>query len=248
MPKPSSKTNNIAIEVKDLSVQFDDNLILDHVSFSIEEGAIAAVIGPNGSGKTTLLRAMLGVIPKEGGSISILGQPLHHVRQVIGYIPQKFAFDPTFPMTVQEFLHLSQCKEGKTDAIDRVLKEVALPKKILTQKIGSLSGGQLQRVLIAQAIINDPKILILDEPATGVDVAGEAAFYKIIQHLNEEHGTTVILVSHDISMVSKSVDQVLCINHSLTCSGPPREALTKENIKEIFGEHTHAVTHHRKHK
>ncbi|MBU1126280.1 MAG: metal ABC transporter ATP-binding protein [Patescibacteria group bacterium] len=248
MSSPQTKTNS-AITVKNLSVRLGGKEILTNISFEIEKGIIAAVIGPNGSGKTTLLRAILDLISLSSGTVKILDQPLHHVRQAIGYVPQKFSFDPNFPMNVREFLRMAQHKEASKDKIEESLRYVELPQGIEKQAIGSLSGGQLQRVLIAQAIINDPAILILDEPATGIDIAGELAFVKIIKRLNEENGTTIILVSHDVSMVSKMVNQVICINHTLTCMGPPEKALDKKTLEDIFGSHTHLVHHNtEKHK
>lgn len=250
MPTLSTTTKSKpAVEVKHLTIDFDGKTVLKHVSFDIEQGTIAAIIGPNGSGKTTLIKAILNLIPITSGSVSILGQPLVHVQKSIGYVPQRFSFDPTFPITAREFLLLAVHAHSNPGALlSDAIKNVELPPYILNKQLGTLSGGQLQRVLIAQATINKPSILILDEPSTGIDIAGEAAFYNVIRHLNQQYGTTILLVSHDISMVSKSVDQVICINHQLTCVGPPKTTLTKEKLADVFGEHAHLIEHDTSHK
>lgn len=247
MPKPSRKTNN-AVEVTGLTVAYGTKPVLEDVSFSIPKGSLTAVIGPNGSGKTTLIRTILGLVRPASGTVSIFGKPLASARNIIGYVPQKFNFDPTFPITVGEFLRLG-VRDSSGDAIRKTLHEVGLVPHILTHLLGSLSGGQLQRVLIAQAIINEPELLILDEPATGIDVVGEAAFYDVIEHLNEDHGTTVVLISHDVSMVAQKVDQVICVNRKLLCSGPPKKTLTKSTLEALFKdksvyEHAHPEGHH----
>ncbi len=236
MPKPLHKTNNIAIEVKNLSVAYEGTNVLDNISFTLEEGSLAAVIGPNGSGKTTLIKALLGLVPLESGQVTILGQNIHEARSAIGYVPQQFVYDKSFPITVREFLNLSQHAHASAKRVDESIKEVGLTPMILHKRIGTLSGGQFQRVLIASAILHHPRILVLDEPATGIDVAGEQAFYDVIHHLHEEHGTTIILVSHDISMVMRRVDAVICVNKELLCVGPPQTALTKKTLSALFGE------------
>src|SRR5262249_25095380 len=155
---------------------------------------IAAIIGPNGSGKTTLLRAVLGLRPPDSGEIRLFGKHLHAVRGLIGYVPQRFDFDRDFPLSVGEFMELARHEHCPKSRIPEKLREVGMPKESLHLRIGSLSGGQLQRVLIAQAILNNPAMLFLDEPSSGIDISGEATFYELIEHLNEEHDTTIVLV------------------------------------------------------
>ena len=124
-----------------------------------------------------------------------------------------------------------------------MIDEVGLPASILKQQLGQLSGGQLQRVLIAQAVLNNPDLLVLDEPASGIDIVGEEAFYDIIRHLNREHDTTVLMVSHELSVVSKLVDTVVCLNHKMICFGPPKKLLTTKGIGRIFGDQTQIFEH-----
>lgn len=248
MPKRTTpKEQHIpAITTEHLSVAYGDNLVLDDVSLTIEQGKVAAIIGPNGSGKTTLMRAVLGLIPHKSGEVRVFGKHLHAMRSTIGYVPQNFDFDTNFPITVAEFMDLARHKHCPKSRIDEKIKEVGLTPMIQNKHLGSLSGGQLQRVLIAQAILNNPTLLFLDEPATGIDIVGEAAFYDIIEHLNDEHDTTVILVSHDISVVASLVDQVICVNKRLMCSGPPSTALSEKTLSEVFG-HRASVYEHKPH-
>ena len=236
MLEPSLKISNTQpiIRVDDLSVEFGSHTVLSHVSFEIKHGEVAAIIGPNGSGKTTLIRAMLGLIPIAHGHVTFDGQPLAHMRTRIGYLAQRFRFDPNFPISVKEYLELSG-GEHTRESLKSKLDEVGLPTSVLKKKLGSLSGGQLQRVLIAQATLHHPAILILDEPSTGIDIVGEKQFYDLIESQQQHHGTTVLLVSHDIAVIAKVVDQVICINKHLVCFGSPKKALTQETLSELYG-------------
>jgi len=242
-PHLKTTNNEPAIFVENLSVKYGEHAVVDNVSFSIEQGKIAAIVGPNGSGKTTLMKAILGLIPSRG-EIIVLGQHLHDVRSRVGYVPQRFTFDRDFPITVEEFLNLARSSSCATSRITTVIKEVGLTPLVLHKQLGHLSGGQLQRILIAQAILHDPAILFLDEPATGIDVVGETAIHDVIEHLNKEHNTTVLMVSHDIAMISSLVDQVLCLNKKLLCSGPPKKALTQKSLSDLFGSHHSFYEHH----
>jgi ABC-type Mn2+/Zn2+ transport system ATPase subunit len=232
-----------AIRVEHLSVAFGSQIVLDDISFEVREGTITALIGPNGSGKTTLLRAILGLSPSAEGSIAVFGKHPHAARGVIGYVPQQFDFDQEFPITVGEFLALGQRDECVECSTGQAVVDVGLGIDILSKRLGTLSGGQLQRVLIAQAILNAPPLLVLDEPSTGIDVAGEAAFYDVIRHLNRDHGTTVLIVSHDISMIANVVDEVLCLNRKLLCAGPPGQALSKQTMHDLYGKDTEPFDH-----
>lgn len=246
---PHSKTTNEdapAIFAENLSVIYGEHAVVDDVSFSVEPGVVAAIVGPNGSGKTTLMKALLGLVPFRGEAL-ILGRHFHEVRGRVGYVPQRFIFDRDFPITVEEFLRLALGAKCSSSRISTVIKEVGLTPLILRKRLGNLSGGQLQRTLIAQAILNDPTILFLDEPSTGIDVAGETAVHDVIEHLNKEHHTTILMVSHDIAMISCLVDQVLCLNKKLLCSGPPKKALTEKSLGELFGSHHTLYEHHQHH-
>lgn len=255
MPKLShnSKTEPL-ICVKDVSVDYGDVRALEHVSFDLMKGQVAAIIGPNGSGKTTLVRAILGLLPLAEGQIEIMGESPKKSRKNVGYVPQKFNFDPDFPITVEEFMHLARHRKVPAHKVEEKIKEVGLVPTILRKRLGSLSGGQLQRVLVASAILDDPDLLVLDEPVTGIDIVGEATFYDAINHLKEEHDTTIILISHDLGVVSSFVDTVICINKKMMCAGSPQSTLTESNLQEVFGHHAsfyghqgHGTTTHRHH-
>lgn len=243
MPKRSVPTSDKAsngplvpaVSVRDVSVAFDGTTVLEGANFDVAQGEIAAIIGPNGSGKTTLMRAILGLNPVATGEVRIFGKHLHTVRDMIGYVPQRLDFDRDFPITVREFLDLARHPHSPVSRIAQKTKEVGLSPRVLDQRLGSLSGGQLQRALMAQAILNEPAILFLDEPTTGIDVMGEATLYEIIQHLNTEHRVTVLMVSHDIATVSDLVHNVICVNRKMLCYGPPRSALTLRKMQEVFG-------------
>jgi len=237
MPESSETTkNNIpAVCVQDVTVVYGDHAVVEDVSFDIKKGQAVALIGPNGSGKTTLLRAILRLIKPKSGTIRTEGK--------IGYVPQHFDFDPNFPLTVREFMHLGRNRRCPPEKVLEKMKEVGLMPSTLDVRLGNLSGGQLQRVLVAQAILDDPDLLVLDEPATGIDIVGEATFYDAIRHLKEEHKTTILLVSHDLAVVSNFVDQVVCLNRKLMCSGPPSTALSEEMLSEVFGHHASFYQH-----
>jgi zinc transport system ATP-binding protein len=247
MKSPAFSANLPAIEVNGLTVDLAGHRILTDVSFTVPQGAIAACIGPNGSGKTTLLRAILGLVPASAGEARILGSRLEHVRTVVGYVPQRFDFDRTFPMTVREFMALALHDHAPSATILAKIEEVGLAEAVLERQLGQLSGGQLQRVLIAQAIINDPLILFMDEPSAGVDIAGEATFYDLLRHLNRKHHTTVIMVSHDVAVLSELVDQVICISGRLLCSGAPQAVLSDKTIAEVFGSGAAGYLHRHRH-
>ncbi len=217
--------------------------MVEDAHFQIPEGSIAALIGPNGSGKTTLMKAILGLIPLRSGDVFLFGKHAHQVRHLAGYVPQRFSFDGSFPITVREFLRLGQSRGCSPSVLREKIQEVGLTPLVLERRLGTLSGGQLQRVLIAQAILNNPSILFLDEPSTGIDVSGEALLHDVIQHLNREHGTTVFMVSHDLAMVSDMVDTVVCINRRILCAGAPREVLTHRTLAELFGDRSGVYEH-----
>lgn len=228
------------LEVKDLTVRFSGCTALEHVSFTIEQDAIIAVIGPNGSGKTTLLKAILGLVPYQG-EIRIFSKPVRQVLPQIGYVPQRFAFDPTFPLTVEEFINLT-CRTPERLPLGGVLDETGM-KEFKGKLIGELSGGQLQRVLLAHALLHRPRILFLDEATSGIDIEGLSDFYTTIQRLNREHGVTILMVSHEISMVYKFTDRIICLNRDLISHGETRTALTREVLKKLYGDNVDLKNH-----
>lgn len=222
------------ISVKDLTVTLSGHRVLDSLSFEIKRGETVAIIGPNGAGKTTLLKALLGLIPYKG-SITIVNRP------AIGYVPQRLEFDRTMPVTVRELLAIHADKHPG----ERIIKVLALVgvENLADRRLGVLSGGEFQRVLVALALLNKPQILVLDEPAAGIDVEGADEVYQLLKGLRQSEGLTILLVSHDVDVVFRYATNVLCINHRLICSGLPVEALSKEKLEQLYGDH-HAVYAH----
>jgi zinc transport system ATP-binding protein len=245
-----------AVLVEDLSLVLGESTIFEHVSFVVDAGETAMIIGPNGAGKTMLVRTMLDLLPYSAGTVTMLGRDnreLGPVRDRIGYMPQRLDFDRTFPISVYEimllrlrrsgfWLHRKAKREAVLEALTRVHAE-----KLVDRRIGRLSGGELQRVLLAYALLLDPELLILDEPAAGVDVAGEETFYELIHGIQSERDLTVLMVSHDLDVVFKYADQVLCLNRELLCHGAPRAVLQPDVLERTYGTLAASYHHHHDH-
>lgn len=226
------------IKVQNLDYRFEDYLALRKVSFEVEKGDIVAIIGPNGSGKTTLIKNIIGVYEPTSGRVLVKGQLPRNVRKKIGYVPQRFEFDRKIPITVREFMGLERCHNQKHNCknINFALEEVGLAGELGEKRLGSLSGGQFQRVMIARAILHEKEILIFDEPSTGIDIAGEKTIYDLIYNINQSHGTTCLIVSHELSVVNRYAKKVVCLNKEMVCYGRPEEVVTPEIIKKLYGE------------
>jgi len=227
------------LEIRNLTVKYDGHVILNELNFWVNSGEIVAIIGPNGSGKTTLLKAILGLIPHQG-EVKILGGPPRLALDSIGYVPQRLDFDRTFPLTVREFLGFIKSKNQPWR--EEVLMEVGV-NAFTEKRIGELSGGQLQRLLIAKALLKEPKLLMLDEATSGVDIAAEMTFFELIEHLNKTHNVTIMLISHEVQMVYKFATQILCLNKDLVCNGIPKEAITKEVLEQLYGKNIEFQPH-----
>ena len=224
------------IEIKNLFYSFGDYKVLENISFVINKGDMIAIIGPNGSGKTTLLKNMIGLYQPQQGCVTIDGQAPKSVRKRIGYVPQKFSFDRDIPITVYEFMGLERCGDDSHSRknIARALKEVGL-KNIVNKQLGQLSGGQFQRVMIARALLHEKQILIFDEPSTGIDIVGEQTIYDLITKINKEKNTTCIIVSHELNIVNKYAQKIVCLNKKMICYGTPETVITAENLKKLYG-------------
>ncbi|MEK7599284.1 MAG: metal ABC transporter ATP-binding protein [Patescibacteria group bacterium] len=227
------KENEIVLEVKNLSVALDGRTILNNISFAIKKGDTLAIIGPNGAGKSVLFRALLGFLPSQG-----LIKWKEGVK--IGYAPQRFFIEKQLPLSVKEFFLLKAAGFWflKPEFIRRVLgelKAVGLADHILQERLGELSGGELQRVLIAWVMIDRPDVLLLDEPAAGVDIGFEETIYTLIHQMQDKLGITVLLISHDLNVVYRYAEEVLCLNHKMICQGPPREVLHPEELARLYG-------------
>lgn len=222
-------TEDIILDVDRLSIRFGPVTILKDVSFRVSRGESVAVIGPNGSGKTVLFRALIGAIPSEGTLTWAPG-----IR--FGYVPQKIDLARDLPITGFDFLHARAVSGGTTDAaLTQAIGAVGLTEDLCRQSVGSLSGGQFQRLLIAFALMGDPDVLLLDEPTAGVDEPGQGRLNEIIERLQQQRRLTVLLISHDLSVVHQHATHVLCLSAGTAHFGEPRTILTPELLHEVYG-------------
>lgn len=252
----NSKSAEPAIQVRGLRVTLGDTPVLRGVDLDVPRGQIVALIGPNGSGKTTLLRCLLGLQPIDAGSIRLMGQePGKGVLTRVGYVPQRLALDRSFILSVREFLALQLRRTSSwfwrshrhTDQeLSAVLGELGIGN-LLDRPIASLSGGQLQRVLIAFSLLCQPELLLLDEPTAGVDTPGEHTFYELIAEVHRRHRLTVVLVSHDLSMVYRHASWVYALNGVICCEGSPEQVMNAESLKQAYGIHVAPYNHHHHH-
>ena len=213
------------LEVKNLTVSFGEEKVIDGLSFNLKEKENLVVIGPNGAGKSVLLKALLGIISYEG--------EIKWKQNVkIGYVPQKFLPEKNIPLSIEEFFKFKRADSDKTkEALKRVGINDLL---ILKKKIGVISSGQLQRILIAWALIDRPDVLLFDEPFSGIDIEGEETIYNLLAQIEKELNLTIILITHDLSIVYKIADIVLCLNKKPISYGPPREILNVENLEKLY--------------
>jgi zinc transport system ATP-binding protein len=245
------------LELENVTVMYGGVLALEDVSLSVVHGDFVGLVGPNGSGKSTLIKAVLGLVPYSG-VIKIFGESLNKAVKLkfyskIGYIPQHiFSQAQSFPATVFEVTLTGKIAQrslfnGFTkDDYQKAANALTLVGmyELKDRRIGELSGGQLQRVFIARAIVNDPELLILDEPTSGVDAFSQAQFYSILEELNKKRKITVILATHDIAAISKLSNKVACINKKLSLSCDVEEFLHGEQVSKLYQYPTKVIEHH----
>lgn len=226
------------LQVKDVEVSFGEKTVISGISFEVLEGETLAIIGPNGAGKTVLFKALIGSLPHKG---EVAWSPAAR----IGYVPQTIDLERSLPLTLGDFLNTKARLLGlPAEEISNALHLVHLPEDLLSHKLGILSGGQLQRGLIAFALLGNPNILLLDEPTAGIDLPREEQIYDTIHRLQDEKGITFILISHDLSLVYSHSTNVLCLNQQVVCHGTPHHVLTPENLQHLYGER---VLYHHEH-
>lgn len=231
--------NNIALEIKNLNVTLRNRRVLEDVSLELPAGSFMGLIGPNGGGKTVLLRTILNLIKADSGSINIFGEPHASGKKYVGYVPQFARFDYSFPVSVLDVVLMGCLRDtrpflGYTDDQKKraisILDSLDLPD-VHESQIGKLSGGQLQRVLIARALISQPKLLILDEPAASLDTKVGRSFHELLKELSTE--MTIILVSHDLGVISQDVKTIACLNRTLHYHDT--KELQSDVLEEVYG-------------
>jgi zinc transport system ATP-binding protein len=236
-------SSHMLIDAKNISFERNGKKILDNVSIAINENDFVTVIGPNGAGKSTLIKILMGIIRADYGAV------IKKDGLKIGYVPQKFIAEPTLPISVKEFLLLNNKANKKkiTDIMSEV--EIDYPKRLLHQ----LSGGEMQKVLLARALLNSPDMLILDEPAQNLDIGNQLKFYKLLEKVHKDMKCSILMISHDLHMVMAKSNQVVCLFHHVCCSGTPQVVTRDPEFIKIFGsdmsnmmayyQHHHTHTH-----
>ncbi|MGI6636827.1 MAG: metal ABC transporter ATP-binding protein [Minisyncoccales bacterium] len=222
------------LEVKNLNVKLDNRKIIEDLSFEVSKGDVLTILGPNGAGKTVLLKTLLGIFPYNG--------KIDWKESVkIGYVPQRLPFIKETPMSVQDFFEL---KESSIEKIKEALNSVGIKDDFLGKKIGDLSSGQFQRILIAWALLKDPNVLFFDEPTTGIDIVAEETVYNLLERIRKDRDLTIFIITHDLSVVFKFSNYVICLNRSSVCKGVPREVLDQDKLYQLYGEEVKFYVHH----
>ncbi len=240
-----------AVSVEKVSYDYGQGPALDGISFTVDEGDLLGIIGPNGAGKTTLFNCVLGLIEDYQGTITVFGRDIRKDRGAlarIGYVPQKKSIDSNFPATVEEVVALGAISKKPSKAkVAQALETVGM-SAFRNRRIGELSGGQQQRVLIAKALVNDPQLLILDEPVTGIDQVTQNKFYALVQKINKEGRITIIWSSHDLDAIQKLANKVACINRDMFFHGQAGDFFGDEDLVKKYSEasmqkHMHMHSH-----
>ena len=252
--------NPPVLVVEGLSVRRGEQLAVEQVSFQLARETDTALVGPNGAGKSSLVAALLGLLPRAAGSVRILGHALgpagelpRSVRAQIAYLPQSMALQGRFPLTVGEFVGFGFDPPGlslawlgnkrRTKAVLRALERTGC-QDLAERRLSELSGGQLKRVLLAFCVVRPRQLLVLDEAQAGLDAPSSEQFQELLLDLRRQEGWTVLQVSHDLEMVRRSCDQVLCLNRRLRCSGAPDHALSPARLAELYGPNVVPYRHH----
>ena len=235
------------ISIRDLNFAYAGTPVLENIQLDIAAGDFVGIVGPNGGGESTLLKQMLGLLQPDSGSIQVFDQAPRRSVERIGYVPQYANFAKEFPITVWETVLLGRLTPrrwfGGHSQKDKQLAEQALREteiwELRERPIGALSGGQLQRVLIARALASQPDILLLDEPTASVDVRAEKNIFELLRHLNQR--MTIVVVSHDVGFISDYVNRVACLNRKLVCHAV--DQVNAHELEHLYGKHVHQLTH-----
>jgi zinc transport system ATP-binding protein len=220
--------NEPILKLTNLSVAIDDKLILDDISLNLYKNKILTIVGPNGSGKSTLARIILKLIKPSKGQIWLKD------GIKLGYMPQNISLNPNLPIQVLNFLKLEIKNHITPKFLEQIISEVGI-KNILSLPLQKISGGEMQKVLLARALLANPSLLILDEPTQGIDITGQLEFYKLINKLRQEKNISIIIISHDLHMVMKNTDYVICLNQHICCEGTAKFVNQQQDFHKLFG-------------
>lgn len=251
-----SSTPQTLIDCREVSFSYGGAPVLENINLAVYEGEFLGIVGPNAGGKSTLLKLILGQLEPQSGGIRVLGKPPQLARRRVGYVPQYPSFNRDFPISVEQTVlmgtlgvaaptsRFAQLLPGRYSRRDRQAVQQALEEveagDLAKRQIGSLSGGQLQRVMLARAIVSAPAILLLDEPTANIDQRMESDIFDLLKQLNER--MTILVVSHDIAFISSYVNRVACINRTLVCHHT--DAIDADTIQQLYGDHVSMVHHH----
>lgn len=236
------------IEIRDLTFSYGAGKVLEHIELAVPRGEFLGIVGPNAGGKSTLLKIMLGLLTPQSGTVQLLGREPAAARKQMGYVPQYPAFSRDFPVTSEQVVAMGRLGTGRLlggygkqdrEIVCRVMEETEITE-LSKRRIETLSGGQLQRVLVARALACEPEILILDEPTANIDMRVENDIFDLLKLLNDR--MTIIVVSHDVAFISRYVDRVACLNRTLLCH--QTEDIDGQTIQQLYGEDVRMVAHH----
>ncbi|MCI0545711.1 MAG: metal ABC transporter ATP-binding protein [Candidatus Rokubacteria bacterium] len=241
------------VELEGVDASYGEVPVLEGIHLTVAPGDFLGIIGPNGSGKTTLLRVVLGLLPPTRGTVRLFGTSPAAFRQWsrLGYVPQRATLDPSLPATAEEVVGtglipllgpVGRAGRAGHERVREALARVGMQAHLRT-RIGALSSGQQQRVLIARALVSDPELLILDEPTSGVDPETQTSFYAMLSHLNREREVTLVMVSHDIGVVAREVTKIACLNRRLVFHGRPDDFLGDAGLMALYGRSVSVVRH-----
>jgi len=220
------------LKVKNLNVKLDSEEIIKGLSFEVKEGDVLTILGPNGAGKTVLLKTLVGIFPYKG--------KIEWRKDVrIDYVPQRVPFVKDIPINVEEFFLLKTTSEEARE----ILELVGFEGSILKKRLGDLSSGQFQRILVAWALVKNPNVLLFDEPMAGIDISGKETIYNLLFKLKKERNLTILLVTHDLSVVFKFSNFVVCLNKCPICQGVPKKVLTPQILHKLYKEEVKFYTH-----
>lgn len=226
-------TDQPLIQANHIHHSFGDKTVLHDISLTLQPNEIVTLIGPNGAGKSTLLKILLKLLPPTQGKV------WHKPKLRIGFMPQKIHIDDALPLKVKRFLELglrpTTPKQNDTTSLQQTIETLSL-QSLLNTPIQQVSGGEMQRILLARALLRSPELLVLDEPVQGVDLNGQTELYHLINQIQQQFGCGILMVSHDLHIVMKSTNKVLCLNQHICCSGHPQAISTDPAFQALFGE------------